>query len=104
MRHILTVAFALGLAGSAYAQTPGVNPDPQTPAVTTTESAPATNEPAKGANSFTEAQAKTRIEGMGFTDVTGLTKDDDGIWRGKAMKDGTSHDVALDYQGNVFPR
>lgn len=60
--------------------------------------------PARGANSFTEEQAKTRVEGKGFTNVTGLKKDGDGIWRGKGMKGGTSHDVAVDYQGNVFPQ
>ena len=55
----------------------------------------------KGANSFTEAQAKDRIEKAGFTSVSGLTKDADGIWRGKASKGGTAVEVALDYKGNV---
>jgi putative membrane protein len=30
-----------------------------------------------------------------------MTKDDKGIWRGTAMKDGTSVKVAVDYKGNV---
>ena len=30
-----------------------------------------------------------------------LVKDDQGIWRGKAMKDGKEVPIALDYQGNV---
>ncbi|TDR89161.1 PepSY domain-containing protein [Enterovirga rhinocerotis] len=56
----------------------------------------------KGANSFTEGQAKSRLEGAGFTGVTGLTKDDDGIWRAKAMaKDGKPVDVGVDYKGNI---
>jgi hypothetical protein len=33
--------------------------------------------------------------------VTGLTKDDKGIWRGKAMKDGRAVNVSLDFQGDV---
>jgi hypothetical protein len=33
--------------------------------------------------------------------VTGLMKDDQSIWRGKAMKDGKSMAVSVDYQGNV---
>ena len=37
----------------------------------------------------------------GFSDVSGLTKDDKGIWRGTATKDGKSVKVALDYKGNV---
>ncbi|CDX36611.1 conserved exported hypothetical protein [Mesorhizobium sp. SOD10] len=71
-----------------------------TPAVSTSD----TNNPAApvpGANSFTEDQAKNRIQDAGFSDVSGLTKDDQGIWRGHATKDGKQTDVALDYQGNV---
>ncbi|MBA1145397.1 DUF4142 domain-containing protein [Mesorhizobium neociceri] len=71
-----------------------------TPAVTTTGTTnPAA--PVPGANSFTEEQAKTRIQDAGFTDVSALTKDDKGIWRGQATKDGKNTMVALDYQGNV---
>jgi putative membrane protein len=54
-----------------------------------------------GANSFTEAQAKSAIEKAGYTDVSALTKDDKGIWRGTANKSGKSVPIALDYQGNV---
>ena len=55
----------------------------------------------QGANSFTEGQAKSRIEAHGYGSVSALKKDDGGIWRGKAMKDGKTVDVSLDYQGNV---
>lgn len=58
--------------------------------------------PVAGANSFTEGQAKSRIESQGYTNVSGLTKDDQGIWRGKAMKDGKNVNVALDFHGDVF--
>jgi putative membrane protein len=58
--------------------------------------------PVPGANSFTEGQAKSRIESMGYSSVSSLTKDGQGIWRGKATKDGKSFDVSLDFQGNVF--
>jgi sporulation protein YlmC with PRC-barrel domain len=57
--------------------------------------------PLPGANSFTESQARERIEAKGFTSVTGLKKDDQSIWRGTAMKDGQTVNVALDYKGNV---
>ena len=71
-----------------------------TPAVTTTDTAnPAA--PVPGANSFTEDQAKSRLQDAGFSDVSALTKDDKGIWRGRATKDGKTTNVALDYQGNV---
>lgn len=98
----LTLAFALvALAGPTVAQ-PAAKSDPQTPAVVTQDSVrPAA--PAKGANSFTETQARTRISDAGFSDITALAIDNDGVWRGKATKRGTEHDVALDYKGNVFP-
>lgn len=57
--------------------------------------------PLKGANSFTEGQAKDRAMARGFTDVSGLKKDDSGIWRGTATMDGKSVGVAIDYKGNV---
>ena len=68
----------------------GATPDSQNPAA-----------PVAGANSFTEAQAKERIEEAGYTDVKGLKLDDKGVWQATAMKDGKSVSVALDYQGNV---
>jgi putative membrane protein len=55
----------------------------------------------KGANSFTEAQAKSRIEDLGFTNVAALKKDDDGIWWATASKDSKSVKIGLDFQGNV---
>ena len=61
-----------------------------------------TARPASGANSFTEDQARSRIEANGYTKVSGLTKDSGGIWRGTGMKGDANHDVAVDYQGNVF--
>jgi sporulation protein YlmC with PRC-barrel domain len=57
--------------------------------------------PLPGANSFTESQARERIEANGYTAVTKLKKDEQSIWRGTAMKDGKPITVALDYKGNV---
>jgi opacity protein-like surface antigen len=57
--------------------------------------------PVPGANSFTEGEARRRIESNGYSNVTGLKKDEQGIWRGTATKNGQSGPVALDYQGNV---
>ncbi|MDG4882712.1 DUF4142 domain-containing protein [Mesorhizobium sp. WSM4884] len=58
--------------------------------------------PVPGANSFTESQAKNRIQDAGYTDISSLAKDGQGIWRGQAKKGGKTISVALDYQGNVF--
>ncbi|TPJ74701.1 DUF4142 domain-containing protein [Mesorhizobium sp. B2-7-1] len=70
------------------------------PAATSSDQSSA-SAPVPGANSFTEAQAKSRIEDAGFSNVSALTKDAKGIWRGTADKDGKQTAVALDLQGNV---
>ena len=57
--------------------------------------------PAKGANSFTMGEAKSRIEKSGFSNVSDLTKDDNGVWRGQAQRSGSATMVWLDYKGNV---
>jgi hypothetical protein len=59
------------------------------------------SEPAKGANSFTMGEAKSRLEKNGFADVSDLKKDDNGVWRGTGRKDGTASNVWLDYKGNT---
>jgi hypothetical protein len=58
--------------------------------------------PAKGRNSFTMSEAKSRIEAQRFSGVAGLAKDQDGVWRGAAVTGGASTKVSLDYQGNMF--
>lgn len=130
MKKLIPAAFALSLiVGAAQAQTTapattgtgsstgtpmtpmgttgttsgtGVSTSPSPAAVTTTAAPSRTTEaPVAGANSFTEGQARSRIEERGFAEVKDLKKDDQGIWRGMAMKDGKSTAVALDYQGNI---
>jgi len=54
-----------------------------------------------GANSFTEGQARSRIEAQGYQSVSELRKDDQGIWRGRAMQNGATVNVMLDFKGNV---
>jgi hypothetical protein len=100
MKHMFAAAILMLTAGNAFAQTPPANPNAKTPAVATSNT---TNPgaPVPGSNSFTEAQAKSRIEAAGYSDISGLMKDKDGIWRGKASKAGKSQTVSLDYQGNV---
>ena len=57
--------------------------------------------PLEGANSFTEGQAQDRVTAAGYADVSALAKDEKGVWRGTATKDGKSVKVAVDYKGNV---
>ena len=50
-----------------------------------------------------EARAKSRIEAKGYLSVSGLQKNDRGIWRGHAiLKDGRPVTVILDLQGNIY--
>ncbi len=60
--------------------------------------------PQPGANSFTEGQARSRMEAAGFSNVTELQKDDQGIWRGRGTRNGQQTSVALDFTGAVTSR
>ncbi|TWF47847.1 PepSY domain-containing protein [Neorhizobium alkalisoli] len=101
---ILAAALISASALSAHSQTtPSANSSGDTPAVATPDTKNATA-PVEGANSFTQDQAKSRIEKAGFSDVKNLMKDDKGIWMATGMKDGKSVNVALDYQGNVVAK
>ena len=89
--RLLTLAAALVVATSAFAQTPAVkSPSANNPAA-----------PVAGANSFTEGQAKSKIKANGYTNVSDLKKDDNGVWTGTATKGSQKVNVKLDFQGNV---
>ncbi|MCS3502838.1 opacity protein-like surface antigen [Bradyrhizobium japonicum] len=83
-------------AAPASAQNPPVQSGPNNSAGQNNSDAPVA-----GRNSFTEGQAKSKIEDAGYSNVTSLKKDDNGVWRGKASKGGASTNVSLDFQGNV---
>jgi len=89
--RLLTLVAALAVSTSAFAQTPAVkSPNANNPAA-----------PVAGANSFTEGQAKSKIEANGYTNVSDLKKDDNGVWTGTATKGSQKVNVKLDFQGNV---
>ena len=100
MRTLLIVATSLAISSSATLAQKPANPDANTPAISTPNTTNP-NAPVEGANSFTEGQARSRIEARGFTGITNLTKDDKGVWRGRAMRNGKQINVSLDFQGNV---
>ena len=92
--RLITLIAALAISTTAMAQTPAVkNPNAINPAA-----------PVAGANSFTEGQAKSKIEAAGYTNVSELKKDDNGIWTGSATKSGKKANVRLDFQGNVVTK
>lgn len=86
---VALVAATLPLVAMAQAPTPATTPTSPT------------NAPLPGANSFTEGQAKSRLEANGYTAVTGLKKDDNGVWKGSAMSAGAKVNVSVDYRGNI---
>ena len=49
----------------------------------------------------TKTEAMKQIEAKGYTHVAKLKKDENGVWRGTAMKDGQTGPISVDYQGNV---
>lgn len=100
MRLFVQTACAVALCTTAaIAQTPAQQ-GPQNPAVKGLHQNNS-SVPVAGANSFTMGEARSHIQAKGFTKVSGLKKDANGIWRGKAMKAGARVPVSLDYQGNV---
>jgi hypothetical protein len=98
----IAVALSLGISAGALAQAPAA-PGPGNSAVQT-PNAPQPANPVAGANSFTEGQAKSRLESQGFSEISDLRKDDQGVWRGKAKKGASSMEVSVDFQGNVVTR
>ena len=66
--------------------------------------APKQGDPLKGTSNLTEAEAKEHAVAAGFTAISSLVKDGEGNWRGSAMKNGYSTQIAVDQTGNVYAR
>ena len=107
---VLAAVLLLGSAGLAVAQStaPRTTTGNQTVPSAGTSANPNANatgagnaalEP--GANSFTEGQARRRIEDRGYTNVDQLHKDQNSIWQAEATKDGRRVRVGVDFRGNV---
>ena len=80
MRNSLIVAAVLALVATgavAQSQNPPANNAPQNSAINSSDSSNRqVTAPVAGRNSFTEGEAKSRIEKMGFSNVSNLKKDD----------------------------
>ena len=59
---------------------------------------------ARGKNSFTMKQAQSRLMKAGYTHITNLAQDQDGLWQARAMHHGKWVNAAVDYKGNVAAR
>jgi putative membrane protein len=98
----LTACGAMLLATGAVAQT-ATHAGSHNPAVKNSAAARVAA-PAAGANSFSQDQARGRLAKAGYSAVSTLTKDSNGVWRGTAMRAGKKVNVGLDYKGNVTTR
>lgn len=99
------VFFAMVSSTAGFAQTNTGNSSSTPPAVSTSNAETKTSAaPVPGKNSFTEAEAKKRLESFGYTNVSALHQDAQSIWRGTATKGGQQGPVALDYQGNIVSK
>jgi len=97
------IAAASLVATAALAQTTAPQAVAHSPSNRAMESSSlhSTTAPSRGANSFTEGQARSRIARGGYAHISDLAKDDAGLWQGTAMKRGKKVHVSLDYKGNV---
>lgn len=94
-KTILVSLIAVSMSVSALAQTSTTSPIPAPKADADK------NAPLPGANSFTEGQAKSRLEQNGYSNVSALKKDDNGVWKGSATHSGAKVNVSVDYRGNI---
>jgi protein CpxP len=115
MKKALIALALIGVAGSAYAQTgnqmpSGASAPPAgttTPGMATPPMPPSTTNTARpGALDSTnvtaaEAAARTKIQSAGYSDIKGLTRNTDGTWSGRAVKNSVEVGVVLDSSNNV---
>jgi putative membrane protein len=94
---IAIAAFSLALLPAWWPASAQQNPAMENPSV-----GPApTPAPTPGANSFSQGQARDRLTSQGYSDVSQLTNDSQGIWRGTAVLAGKRVRVSVDYKGNI---
>jgi hypothetical protein len=101
MMGVISAAMMFATAAVGQSMAPQGDKNAPTNAMVKHHDVHATADPASGANSFTQSQARTRIAKGGFAHVSMLKKDEAGLWQGTAMKDGRKVHVALDYKGDV---
>ena len=99
---VSALALSLGFGLTAFAQSPPVGgPDAKGNAPLKHMHTVNDGSAKPGANSFTQGQAQQHIVNSGYSNVTGLTKGKDGVWRGMASHNGAQVNVAMDFKGNV---
>lgn len=89
MRTLIAIAAITALA--ACGQTTTVEEPPAEPA--------AIEAPAPTVIMITEADARTRAEGAGYTGVTGLVQNPDGTWSATGTMSGTATQIVISDTG-----
>lgn len=91
-----TMVLVPAIAGAQATQTPNTDAPGATNTPTHDDKTPDA-----GQNSITEAQATELFGKAGYTDLTGLKLNDQGVWEASAMKDGKNVMLSLDAEGKV---
>lgn len=60
---------------------------------------PAAHAETQATERLTESQVRSLIEAIGYTQVSGLHADGQGLWHGRASRNGEPRDVSLDGEG-----
>jgi hypothetical protein len=97
----IRVHAGVAIAGLWLALAPGFaqqNPAMENPSVVQPNAAAQLS---PGANSFSEGQARDLLKSQGYSDVSQLTNDSQGIWRGTAMSGTKRVRVSVDFKGNI---
>jgi hypothetical protein len=113
MRKTLITLLAVGFALPAFAQNAPMEPgatnappgtsysgqkDPRLPESTTGTAKPGA---LNSHESAAEAAARYKFEQAGFNNVKGLSRSPDGVWSGRAVKDGVEIAVSMDTAGKI---
>jgi len=91
------------LAGGATNPPPGTTSNntgtPLLPESTTNTAKPGSVDSANVTGA--QAAARSKFEEAGFSNVKGLSRSTDGVWSGRAVKDGVEIGVAMDPSGRI---
>jgi hypothetical protein len=93
MRTLLAIAAATALA--ACGQTTTVDDTTDDSAAVTEPVAP----PPPAVVTITEADARTRAEAAGYTNITGLVQNPDGSWTATGTREGTTTQISVSSGG-----
>lgn len=97
IKQMTLVVTCIFIPATAWAQSTQTT---DKPAIATPDTANP-SAPVKGENSFTQEQAQARMEEAGFSNIMGLTLDNEGVWHASGEKDGAPVMIKMDYQGNI---